>query len=90
MYRAFVYNQLNESVWRDDRAKAAVEFFKHLDGDFEDNVVVQIKYGPIEFQVREPVSPLFANLRETNTAIELQGKATMPYQSAVSKYNAFQ
>ena len=55
-----------------DRAKAAVNFFKPLDGDFEDNVVVQIKYGPIDFQVREPVSPLFANLRETSTAIELE------------------
>lgn len=74
MYRAFVYNKLNENVWTEDRAKAAVNFFKPLDGDFEDNVVVQIKYGPIDFQVREPVSPLFANLRETNTAMELQGK----------------
>ncbi|KAL4895006.1 putative alpha-glucuronidase A [Aspergillus ambiguus] len=72
MFRAFVYNQLNESVWTDDRANAQVNFFKHLDGEFEDNVIVQIKYGPIDFQVREPVSPLFANLYHTNTAIELQ------------------
>ncbi|KAJ5562805.1 hypothetical protein N7535_002748 [Penicillium sp. DV-2018c] len=73
MYRAFVYDQhLDEAVWKDDRAKAAVEFFKHLDGQFDDNVVVQIKYGPIDFQVREPASPLFANLFETNVAIELQ------------------
>lgn len=55
-----------------DRAKAAVNFFKPLDGQFDDNVVVQIKYGPIDFQVREPTSPLFANLLETNTAIELE------------------
>jgi alpha-glucuronidase len=72
MYRAFVYNQLNESVWDADRAKAAVNFFKELDGEFDDNVVIQIKFGPIDFQVREPVSPLFANLLNTNMAIELQ------------------
>lgn len=72
MYRAFVYNKLNESNWKADRAKAAVNFFGHLDGQFHDNVVVQIKYGPIDFQVREPASPLFAHLHNTNTAIELQ------------------
>jgi alpha-glucuronidase len=72
MYRAFVYNQLNESIWTDDRAKAAVNFFKDLDGEFEDNVVIQIKFGPIDFQVREPASPLFANLFNTSMAIELQ------------------
>ncbi|KAJ5191736.1 uncharacterized protein N7498_010721 [Penicillium cinerascens] len=72
MFRAFVYNQLNESDWKADRAKAAVDFFKPLDGEFEENVVIQIKYGPIDFQVREPTSPLFANLLNTNTAIELE------------------
>ncbi|KAF7194307.1 putative alpha-glucuronidase A [Pseudocercospora fuligena] len=72
MFRAFVYDQLNESDWKADRAKAAVDYFKPLDGEFDVNVVVQIKYGPIDFQVREPVSPLFANLRNTSTAIELQ------------------
>lgn len=72
MFRAFVYNQLNESDWRADRADAAVQFFKELDGQFMDNVVVQIKYGPIDFQVREPTSPLFANLLNTSTAIELE------------------
>lgn len=72
MFRAFVYNMLNESVWTEDRANAAVDFFKPLDGQFMENVVVQIKYGPIDFQVREPTSPLFANLMNTSTAIELQ------------------
>jgi alpha-glucuronidase len=72
MFRAFVYNQLNESVWKADRANAGVDFFKELDGKFHDNVVIQIKYGPIDFQVREPPSPLFANLYNTSTAIELQ------------------
>jgi alpha-glucuronidase len=72
MFRAFVYNQLNESDWKADRANAAVQFFEPLDGKFADNVVVQIKYGPIDFQVREPVSPLFANLQKTSTAVELQ------------------
>jgi len=72
MFRAFVYDQLNESDWHADRADAAVNYFKPLDGEFDDNVVVQIKYGPIDFQVREPASPLFANLPKTNRAIELQ------------------
>jgi alpha-glucuronidase len=73
MFRAFVYdNHINESNWKADRANAAVEFFQDLDGKFDDNVVVQIKYGPIDFQVREPVSPLFSTLRNTSTAIELQ------------------
>ena len=72
MFRAFVYDQLNETDWRADRANAAVDYFKPLDGDFDNNVVVQIKYGPIDFQVREPVSPLFANLQKTSMAIELQ------------------
>ena len=43
-----------------------------LDGTFDDNVVVQIKNGPIDFQVREPASPLFGALEHTNEAIELQ------------------
>lgn len=75
MFRAFVYDHqnLNQTLdWKADRANAAVEFFDGLDGEFEDNVVVQIKYGPIDFQVREPVSPLFAHLHETASAIELQ------------------
>ncbi|KAH8817389.1 glycoside hydrolase superfamily [Xylogone sp. PMI_703] len=72
MFRAFVYNQLNESDWKADRANAAVQFFKDLDGQFDDNVIVQVKYGPIDFQVREPTSPLFANIPKTNLAIELQ------------------
>ncbi|KAJ6116094.1 hypothetical protein N7523_006511 [Penicillium sp. IBT 18751x] len=73
MYRAFVYDHhLDESVWKHDRANAAVDFFKHLDRDFEDNVIVQIKWGPIDFQVREPPSPLLANLRKTKAAIEFQ------------------
>ncbi|KAI0838365.1 glycoside hydrolase family 67 protein [Hypoxylon sp. FL0890] len=74
MFRAFVYDNqhLNEANWKDDRANAAVDFFRGLDGKFDDNVVVQIKYGPIDFQVREPASPLFAHLKQTASAIELQ------------------
>lgn len=73
MFRAFVYdNHISETNWKADRANAAVDFFKDLDGKFDDNVVVQIKYGPIDFQVREPVSPLFSTLHKTSTAIELQ------------------
>ncbi|KAI0000092.1 glycoside hydrolase family 67 protein [Xylariaceae sp. FL0662B] len=74
MFRAFVYDHmnLNESNWKDDRANAAVDFFRDLDDKFDDNVVVQVKYGPIDFQVREPPSPLFAHLQQTASAIELQ------------------
>ena len=72
-YRAFVYN--HHLDWRDlknDRAKAAYDNFHPLDGKFDDNAIVQIKNGPIDFQVREPASPLFAGLRSTNEAVELQ------------------
>ena len=72
-YRGFVYNHLMD--WRDvknDRARAAYDNFHALDGRFDANVVLQIKHGPIDFQVREPASPLFGTLRNTNQAIELQ------------------
>lgn len=72
-YRAFVYN--HHLDWRDpknDRAKAAYDNFHPLDGKFEDNVIIQIKHGPIDFQAREPVSPLFSGLKKTNEAVELQ------------------
>ena len=73
MFRAFVYdNHISYANWTSDRANAQLEFFQHLDGKFDENVVVQIKYGPIDFQVREPASPLFAALHNTSTAIELQ------------------
>ena len=73
LYRGFVYNQHLD--WHDlkaDRAKAGYDNFHALDGAFDDNVIVQIKNGPIDFQVREPASPLFAALHRTNEAIELQ------------------
>ena len=73
MYRGFVYN--NHLDWTDmkaDRARAGYDNFRYLDGKFEPNVVIQIKNGPIDFQVREPVSPLFTALRQTNEAIEVQ------------------
>jgi len=73
VYRAFVYN--HHLDWNDlkaDRARAAYDNFASLDGKFDDNVVVQIKYGPIDFQVREPVSPLIGALRHTSQALELQ------------------
>lgn len=73
IWRAFVYNCLQD--WRDtktDRAKAAYENFKPLDGKFLDNVVIQIKYGPMDFQVREPVSPLFGGMEKTNQMMEFQ------------------
>jgi alpha-glucuronidase len=72
-YRGFVYDHRMD--WRDpknDRARAAVDNFKALDGQFADNVILQIKNGPIDFQVREPASPLFGTLQRTNQAVELQ------------------
>ena len=72
-YRGFVYD--HHMDWRNpknDRARAAYDNFKELDGKFDDNVVIQIKNGPIDFQVREPASPLFGALEKTNQAVELQ------------------
>jgi len=72
-YRGFVYD--HHMDWRDlknDRARAAYDNFKDLDGRFDDNVVIQIKNGPIDFQVREPASPLFGALEKTDQAVELQ------------------
>jgi alpha-glucuronidase len=72
-YRAFVYNHhLDWTNLKNDRARAAYDIFHPLDGKFDDNVIIQIKHGPIDFQVREPVSPLFSGLEKTNEAIELQ------------------
>ncbi len=73
LYRGFVYN--HHLDWHDlkaDRARAGFDNFAALDGKFEPNVIIQIKHGPIDFQAREPVSPLFAALRHTSQAIELQ------------------
>jgi len=73
LYRAFVYN--HHLDWRDpkaDRARAAYDIFHPLDGKFASNVIVQIKEGPIDFQAREPVSPLFGGLTQTSQAMELQ------------------
>jgi alpha-glucuronidase len=72
-YRGFVYD--HHMDWRNpknDRARAAWDNFHDLDGKFDDNVVLQIKHGPIDFQAREPVSPLFGALKATNQSIELQ------------------
>jgi alpha-glucuronidase len=78
VWRCFVYNCMQD--WRDrsiDRARAAYDHFLPLDGVFADNVILQIKNGPVDFQVREPVSPLFGALEHTNMALELQ--ATQEY-----------
>src|ERR1039458_6346279 len=73
MYRGFVYDHhLDWTNLKADRARAGYDNFHALDGQFEPNVVIQIKNGPIDFQVREPVSPLFAALRHTNEAIEVE------------------
>lgn len=73
IWRCFVYNCQQD--WRDyktDRARAAYDNFIGLDGMFEDNVILQIKNGPMDFQVREPVSPLFGGLKNTNQILEVQ------------------
>lgn len=78
IWRCFVYNCLLD--WRDrtkDRAKAAYDNFKPLDGQFKDNVILQIKNGPMDFQIREAVSPLFGAMKNTNIILEFQ--ATQEY-----------
>jgi alpha-glucuronidase len=73
LYRGFVYNNhLDYNDLKADRARAGYDNFRALDGKFESNVVIQVKNGPIDFQVREPASPLFAALQHTSQAIELQ------------------
>jgi alpha-glucuronidase len=72
-YRGFVYDHhMDWNNAKNDRARAAYDNFRPLDGQFDPNAIVQIKHGPIDFQVREPVSPLFGALERTNQAIELQ------------------
>ncbi len=68
MWRAFVYTDKEGG----DRFKEAYDEFTPLDGTFRDNVLVQIKNGPIDFQPREPVSPLFAAMPQTPLLLELQ------------------
>jgi alpha-glucuronidase len=67
MWRAFVYSPSNE-----DRAKQAALEFLPLDGQFDDNVLIQVKNGPIDFQPREPFSPLFGLMQQTPLMPELQ------------------
>ena len=67
MWRAFVYSQNDP-----DRAKQAYIEFKDLDGQFRDNVIIQIKNGPIDFQPREPISPLFYAMPKTKVMAEFQ------------------
>ncbi|MDR1408569.1 MAG: alpha-glucuronidase [Tannerella sp.] len=67
MWRAFVYSPTKE-----DRAKQAHHEFVPLDGQFRDNVILQIKNGPVDFQPREPFSPLFGALHRTQEMIEFQ------------------
>ena len=73
VWRAFVYNCLQN--WRDtktDRPCAAFELYQPMDGMFRDNVILQVKYGPFDFQVREPLSPLLLSMHRTNLCCELQ------------------
>ena len=72
MWRAFVYTFDPE-----DRAKQAYEEFKPLDGKFADNVLLQVKNGPLDFQPREPFSPLFGAMPESPLVMEFQ--VTMEY-----------
>ncbi len=67
MWRSFVYSPSD-----DDRAKQAYLEFQPLDGAFEDNVIIQIKNGPIDFQPREPFSPLFGAMPSTDEMVEFQ------------------
>ncbi|RMB84874.1 alpha-glucuronidase family glycosyl hydrolase [Streptomyces shenzhenensis] len=66
VWRSFVHEDFS------DWAEYQYRTFAPLDGDFDDNVVLQTKYGPIDFQVREPVHPLFGRMRRTHQMVELQ------------------
>jgi alpha-glucuronidase len=68
IWRAFVYKATGDG----DRAKEAYDEFKPLDGQFADNVVLQVKNGPIDFQPREPFSPLFGAMPRTPLGLEVQ------------------
>jgi len=73
IWRCFVYNCTQD--WRDyktDRARAQYDNFIGMDGDYHDNVILQIKNGPMDFQVREPVAPLLGGLKKTNQMMEVQ------------------
>jgi len=67
MWRAFVYSPNDK-----DRAKQAYNEFVPLDGKFRDNVIIQVKNGPVDFQPREPFSPLFGAMKKTSVMPELQ------------------
>lgn len=72
IWRAFVYQHPDQDNANPDRAVQAFEQFAPQNGDFADNVVLQIKHGPIDFQVNEPVSSLFSAMPDTNLMLELQ------------------
>lgn len=67
MWRAFVYSPNDQ-----DRAKQAYTEFMPLDGQFHDNIIIQAKNGPVDFQPREPFSPLFGSMKKTPVMAELQ------------------
>ena len=69
MWRSFVYGAKHKG---EDRVKQAVSEFKELDGQFRDNVILQSKNGPLDFQPREPYAPIFDNMQKTAQMAELQ------------------
>ena len=69
MWRSFVYGANHKG---EDRVKQAVSEFKDLDGKFRDNVILQSKNGPLDFQPREPYAPIFDNIKQTPQMAELQ------------------
>ena len=69
MWRCFVYGAKHKG---EDRVKQAVSEFQPLDGQFRDNVILQTKNGPLDFQPREPYSPIFDQIKQTPNMVELQ------------------
>lgn len=69
MWRSFVYGATHKG---EDRVKQAVSEFKGMDGKFRDNVILQSKNGPLDFQPREPYAPIFDNIKQTPQIAELQ------------------
>lgn len=88
MYRAFVYDDPGKD-WKLDRIAEAYRIIKPFDGKFRDNVIVQEKEGPLDFQAREPFAPLFGAMPHTQMAVEFPVTKEYTGQGADISYTGF-
>jgi alpha-glucuronidase len=88
MYRAFVYDDPGKD-WKLDRIAEAYRIIKPFDGKFRDNVIVQEKEGPLDFQAREPFAPLFGAMPHTQMAVEFPVTKEYTGQGADLSYTGF-